>query len=58
MITFTEHVAECLRHCQDGLIMESEMARKIAVGASGELNWVAKPTSDYEALGLDEPAKD
>jgi hypothetical protein len=58
MITFTQYVAECLQHVQDGLIMESEMAAKIAAAANGEMSFCAKPTSDHKALGLDEPAKD
>lgn len=52
-ITFAEYVAECLQLVRDGMIMESEMAVKIAAAANGEISSVAKPTSDYEALGLE-----
>jgi hypothetical protein len=51
-ISFVEYVAECLSHCQDGLIMESEMAAKIASAAKGETVFVDPPTNDTEELGL------
>jgi hypothetical protein len=57
MISFQEYVAETLQHCKDGLIMESEMASKIIAAAEGEISFVAKPTSLYEALGIDPTAK-
>jgi hypothetical protein len=40
------------------MIMESEMATKIVAAANGEMSFCAKPTSDYEGLGIDPPAKD
>jgi hypothetical protein len=51
-ISFTDYVADCLQHCRDGLIMESELATKIATAAKGEIAFVDQPTNDTDEIGI------